>query len=156
SRICVGGRYMIPSLRARLTFVTAVATAAAVVIAMLALYVAIRGALYSEFDRGLEAKAYGLSALIEWNDGHVVVENDERMQEQFERSDHPDSFQAWLKSGDIIAKSPSTGHNVPEQPTAEFDHRFEEVLLPNGEPGRAVTFSFYPHLPAYELEEAGE
>ncbi len=103
-------------------------------------YRVVHAAVLSEFDYSLRTKAHDFAMLTEWDaDGYDLEFTEPRMLE-FERDEHPEYFQAKLRHGDILARSPSLGSAtlaLPDTvPSAEpMSYNLE---LPGGVQGRAA------------------
>ncbi len=135
------------SLRRQLTRELLVSLALLLGLALLALYGAIWVELNRAFNSTLEARALGISALVEQENGRLKVDFSERIlrgftggkkaRYYFELRDH---------AGNLVTRSISLGQDRLEVPAGPVDESpdFWNLTLPNGRDGRGVRFLFRP------------
>jgi signal transduction histidine kinase len=122
------------SLRLRLTASLLAVLVAALLALSLVLHVVIAAALEKQFDARLSDDASAVAGMSE-EDGPSAEFEYESLPD-FERSERPAYFQVWLEDGTVLARSPSLGtRDLP----AVAGRSFEDVVLPDGRPGRAST-----------------
>lgn len=134
---------MTRSLRSRLAVGTALAVSAAFALAGALVYVLARGALYDQLDDALAAQARALTVLVE-------QEGDE-LDNDLGRTPAPEFaaggdgyFELWLDGASIV-RSASLGDRrlaPPARPARDLE--LAGIVLPDGRPGRRVTFAFTP------------
>lgn len=149
------------SLRSRLMLGTAAATAALFALLGVAVFLAVRSAILSEFDATLVAKAQALAAMTEQDSHGVHLDFEASQLPEFQRSSKPEYFQLWLDDGTTLAKSPSLiARHSPVTSTgpagsASADRQLSHsdgpndpspVVLPDDRAGRQVVLHFQPRL----------
>jgi two-component system sensor histidine kinase QseC len=113
---------------------------------LLAVYLAAREAVMDQFDDTLRAKALAISTVTRIRGEDVTVAFNDRFLRGFDDDKARDFFQLSDEQGRIIAQSESLGKRrelawrsgKPDKPSRW------NLKLPNGEPGRAVSFAFTP------------
>lgn len=113
---------------------------------LLAVYLTAREAVLDQFDDALRAKALAISTVTRNGAAGVSVAFHDRFLRGFDDDKARDFFQVWDDRGNTVARSESLGrrrelpwrNGKPDKP-AEWN-----LTLPNGEPGRAVSFAFAP------------
>lgn len=103
--------------------------------------------LLDGFDNNLLTKARVLITLFEKDEDGFEFEFADEIMPEFSRTESPEYFQFWHQNGDNFEKSESLFDS--ELPYAEelvLNHRFEDIILPNGHRGRMVQIGFTPHL----------
>ncbi len=133
------------SIRSRLTTMLVIGLGGLLVGAGALMSAVLQTRLQDEFDQALLGKAKLLITLIE-DEGDVIefdFSND--IMPEFSRSERPEYFQLWLRSGTRIEKSPSLGpHDFVRSPGLEPAPTFRNIILPNGRSGRLVQVAFVP------------
>jgi signal transduction histidine kinase len=112
--------------------------------ALAAFYFSARDEVYEQFDATLRAEALAITSLTdEHTDGHLEFSSP--FARGFTR-DHPrDFFELWRADGTPLARSDSlAGADLPQHDHPPDRARFWNLPLPNGNDGRALTFSFTP------------
>jgi signal transduction histidine kinase len=110
-------------------------------------YEAMSRSLVGGFDDVLGSTVRTIHGFVEQDDEEVKVETDERELPEFYRAERPDYFQVWSEEGLTIARSPSLEGADLERfqgPLGSLNYRM--VRLPDGRPGRAVSFLFEPKV----------
>lgn len=144
-----------PSLRRNLLL--GAAAAITVVFAVLAgvLYVAVRGWLIAEFDRGLLAEAESLRAATEFHGDSVRIDFDGEQPAQFTGGGGPHAqyFELW-QAGQPVAKSPSLGgRDLAFQPALPGQPSFRFATVPGGAAGvRQVSIAYDVRRESHEGE----
>ena len=134
------------SIRQRLTRNLLVCLLLVVAVCGGTLYAMIAKTLRDEFDAALLAKARTLTALaLREPTGTVEFEFSEEMIPAYSRSERPDYFQFWFVDGRPLHRSKSLGDKDLVRPAhLAKDHSFSEMVLPDGQRGRAVMLVFAP------------
>jgi signal transduction histidine kinase len=129
------------SLRKRLLWGTGLGVIGVLLLAGMALYVLIRGSLWSEFDRALRQQGDSLLGLIEQEGEKLDLEFEESI--EFTRQKRPDYFQLWSEERETLIKSSRLASaNLPKL----TPQTIEGVILPDGRPGRVLTLQFHPNF----------
>jgi two-component system sensor histidine kinase QseC len=135
------------SIRGRLTLLLIISLGLLLVGSGALLYTIIRAQLIGEFDRALLAKAQALIMLTEDDGQKVEIDVADKFMPEFAATDTPEYFALWQASGQLIAKSPSLGeHQLPRHPVLTNEPVFQNLVLPNGLPGRLVEIVFVPQV----------
>src|SRR5262245_30546343 len=135
------------SLRARLILWTATATALALAICGIAVYLAIRAALLWEFDAALTNKARAIASMVEVDEGKLIVELFDWQLPEFNRGQRPEYFQVTSDHGISIARSTSlAGRDLPHVQGLPVSPVIKSVALPDGRRGRLLSMSVQPRL----------
>ena len=113
---------------------------------LLAIYAVMWQQLNHAFNAALEARALGVSALIEQENGAVQVDFSEKLLRGFNLEKARRYFELRDIHGALIARSPSLQDNrmVPPPGPATETPVYWDLELPNGRDGRAVRFLFRP------------
>lgn len=136
---------MMRSLKSRLLLGVGLSSTLVLIASGVVLYLLIRGALVSEFDRSLLESARTLAALVENEDGRIHSEMAEREMPQFARRDRPDYYEIWQADGTMLEQSDRLkDDDLPRLAQRVKEPRFEFVTLPDGRPGRIVALTFVP------------
>ncbi len=112
-----------------------------------ALYLSTRQILLRDFDALLLTKARGLASLTEIHDGKVTFDFEEELLPEFAGKQREAFFEMWLPDGRVLARSRSlNGRDLSPPPanTGITTPLFWNLDLQQGEPGRAVTLTFFP------------
>ena len=114
--------------------------------ALLALYAVMWLKLGKSFDAALEARALGVSALVEQQNGRVEVDFSDKILRGFAAGRSHHYYELRGADGAVLARSPSLQANSLPRPAkgATEKSAFWNFTLPNGRPGRAVGFLFKP------------
>ncbi len=125
------------SLRARLT-VTLVGVLA---VSLSGLAVVIDGVVARTFERQFDARllddATAVAGMVEDEAGATEFEYESLP--DFERTDMPAYFEAWLQDGTVVARSPSLGsRDLSRASSSASPVTFAGYLLPDGRSGRAL------------------
>jgi two-component system sensor histidine kinase QseC len=137
--------------------------------ALVAMYLAAHAALRDQFDDALRAKALAISTLTANEGGEVRLDFTDEFLRGFDDDSPRDFFTLWHRDGTRIARSESLRRRDLPRPeerrkelrfwkfTFEIDLtprarsgtgleqiRFWNLKLPNGRPGRAISFVFEP------------
>ena len=118
-------------------------SAAILVVGSVLIAVAIRHLDILEFDAALENKARTLDALVL----HALTETNgaDSFMPELDTAEKAEFFQFRRRDGSLILRSNSLGgHDLPFLPDAETATVFQNVLLPNGRPGRFVQIIVRP------------
>ncbi len=102
--------------------------------------------LVKTFDAALESRALAVSALIDQENGKVEVDFSDRIMRGFAAGRARYYFELRDAVGALIARSPSLRQSeLPRHPANPAGKTsYWNFTLPNGRPGRAVTFTFTP------------
>ncbi len=132
------------SLRRRLTRELLAALAGLLVAGLSVVTAAGWAELLDAFDGGLRARALAVSALTEFGNGRIQFDFSGDFVRGFggQRSRH--AFEVWDASGRALARSPSLApaQDLPRDPAPRGRMKFRNLTLPDGRPGRLVTFAF--------------
>lgn len=94
-------------------------------------------ALVQQLDAQLADDASAVAGMAE--DEGPTVDFEYESLPDFERSQRPAYFQAWLDDGQVLARSPSLqGRDLPRPAPPGAATRFFALTLPDGRPGRAA------------------
>ncbi|MDP9172461.1 MAG: ATP-binding protein [Planctomycetota bacterium] len=136
---------MMRSLRLRLLIQTTTATSVVLALLGLAVYFSMRRSLLIEFDKALMAHAQALATIIETDGRQIRMEFDAQQMPEFAAKNRPAYFQALLDNKTVVARSPSLGdQNLPD--VAQTSVPYQNLPLPDGRRGRALTFKVKPRL----------
>jgi two-component system sensor histidine kinase QseC len=107
-------------------------------------YLCARAALVAQLDAALRARAQAITTLTEQQGGRLEIEFSDEHMRGFEAGG-PDYFELWQSTDQPVERSRSLGdahlplrHGTLEAPLAW------NLVLPNGQPGRAVGLKFNP------------
>jgi two-component system sensor histidine kinase QseC len=134
------------SLRRQLTRELLLVLALLLGAALLLIYGVMWVQLNGAFNSALEARALGISALVEQEHGRVEVDFSEKLLRGFNIEKARRYFELRDIHGALVARSPSLGEkrmNPPPGPATESPV-YWDLALPNGRDGRAVRFLFRP------------
>jgi two-component system sensor histidine kinase QseC len=111
----------------------------------------VRGSLYEQFDDNLRTRATVLMRFSEQRSGVVRFTLPKWVQGRLwlEQLDVPTVtyFQIWGANNDPVARSQSLGEaNLPLRHGVKFEPEFWNLVLPNGNPGRAIGVRFRPRF----------
>jgi two-component system sensor histidine kinase QseC len=112
----------------------------------LLLYVYVRGEFLEQFDNFLALEGRSLAGLIKWNpQGQIELDFTDEVMPEFARRRHAEYYEVWSPGGTVLRRSPSLGsHDL--LPDVTHKPEGENVRLPNGRPGRAITLKVIPRL----------
>jgi len=140
---------MIGSLRSRLLLLTVAGMTLVLAVFALAMDAAVDRSLMGGFDAALDATARMLAAEVEQKDGKIEAGfgGEEVDMSAFNRPERPEYYELWDEDGQVLARSPSLGAGDLPRGAASLDTpAFEALALPDGRPGRSVTFVFQPKV----------
>lgn len=129
------------SLQSRLLITSAVATATALLSSHFAMYVLVGEVLRADFDRGLEARARTIGALIERDGDKLEIELESHPLPEFERSERPEYYEVYGSNGRPVLQSA----RLPESGLGNTLLGARPLQLPDGRHGRSVAIQFVPH-----------
>lgn len=134
------------SIRRRLLVTTAVVTALAFLVSGALVFVLTEGALRSQFDDALRARAQALAALVEQDQQGIESEL-----AVVDRSGDPtEAHQLWNDEGEVLARSEA----LHDRDLAVADEisglSYATGFLPDGRPSRQITLRF---VPRYDPED---
>lgn len=108
------------------------------------LYIKVKKSFYEQIDASLERSAAMLSQEVEINDGELENEWLEDAQNHPQRK-HKDYIQTWSDAGEEAVRSPDLGSYDLPFFHGEFNKCiYRDILLPQGQRGRAVGLLFEP------------
>jgi signal transduction histidine kinase len=112
----------------------------------LALYLVMRAGLVAEFDQALDSSAQALATLTEYEQGKIEMDFTGDLMPAFERARLPDYFQLWMRDGTPLKRSPSLhSASLPRRGGPLHAPKFWNLILPDGQVGRAIGIQFVPH-----------
>lgn len=134
------------SLRRQLTRELLLALALLLGAALLMIYGFMWWQLNRAFNSALEARALGISVLIEQEDGHVKIDFSEKLLRGFNQEKARRYFELRDMHGVLIARSTSLQDERLEPPPGPATETpvYWDLTLPSGRAGRAVRFLFKP------------
>ena len=134
------------SLRRQLTRELILVLALLLGAGLLAIYGVMWKQLNRAFNAALEARALGISALVEQENGRVQVDFSEKLLRGFNVEKARRYFELRDIHGALIARSPSLQANRMNPPPGPATQTavYWDLELPNGRDGRAVRFLFRP------------
>jgi len=136
---------MTPSLRKRLLAGIITGSILSLAVFSLAVYIAIRAALLSQFDASLASVARVLAASVEVDGNEIELEFGIAQMPEFQNPDKPTYYQFWSPDGSVVAKSPLVGDGALERLEGPVDELvFAESKSAGSRPLRAVGLKFYP------------
>jgi two-component system sensor histidine kinase QseC len=95
----------------------------------------------SDFNLALLAKFRAVASTAEQHGVKIIFDFAPEQMPQFITSDHPDYFQAWIDP-EIVIRSPSMKQHDLPRPLLSSGAAYQDLVLPDGRPGRAVSTSF--------------
>ena len=108
-------------------------------------YEVMERSLRDGFNAVLASSARTLSSAIEQDGQRIKVDIDEREFPEFRRARHPDYFQVWSESGEMLARSSSLkGADLQTAKSLREGTFFRRLRLPDGRGGRAAVLRFVP------------
>ena len=132
------------SLTSHLVWGTTVAATVILAATAVTIHLVMAHALSAEGDAVLFAQAQSLTPMVEDHEGRIVVELDLQAFPDFTRERSPSYFRMLDSAGRELARSPSLGGAELPFPTRESGSIFADMPLPDGRPGRSVTFVHTP------------
>jgi len=104
--------------------------------------------LVKHFDDSLSQQLSTFTRMTEREKDEFDFDFEQLRLPEFEPSrEDPGYYQAWDRSGRTLERSPSLGRaDLPRAEHASDQPTFVDVLLPNGDPGRAVVLRFWPRV----------
>ena len=131
------------SIRWRVAVWTTAGVLVVAAVASMAWYSAAARILRSEFDMRLDNEVRTLATLTRCVGGRVELEFSDELMPEYLAGDSPSYFQIWLQGGAVVERSRSLGDNLLPFPRLESQVSVAANLtLPDGRPGRAMSFSF--------------
>ncbi len=124
----------------------------------LGLYLSLRKALETQFDKALATKAQALVTASEIDDGQFEIDLDVQAFAGFGSRAPGDYFEVFAADGSPVQRSPSLGTAdlaLPED-FARIESGFADIVLPDGYPGRAFWKTFVPAIDEDEDLAEGE
>jgi signal transduction histidine kinase len=131
---------------------------------VVALVVAAGAGLYAYVDETMEhsvnaaliAKAEAITALVRMeDDGKPHFRMPDRYAAEFANPGGA-AFQIWRANGEVLARSESLhGQDIPQPASFARGHRFGDVSMPDGSPGRATRMTITP-IPDLDVDEHGK
>jgi len=136
----------VKSLRRQLTRELSAVLAVLFGVSLLGLYLVMYQKLTRSFDVALEARALGVTALAEQQNGQVEVDFSEKIMRGFSAGKARNYFELRGTNGTVVARSLSLKENALPRPPGGAAEKaaYWDFKLPNGRPGRAVGFLFKP------------
>jgi two-component system sensor histidine kinase QseC len=132
-------------MQRRLTLYIILGTAVLLLGAGITIDYLLRSQLEQEFDRNLLSKAMTLVALTEQDNGEVEFDFSYEFMPEFEAPEKPEYFELWLADGTLVERSHSLGdQHLPRTKQGLAEPRFAELILPDGQSGRVVQYTFRP------------
>ncbi len=128
------------SLRNRLVVATLVAMLLILLVAASAIYGMIRRALLAEFDETLLTKARAITSVAEQDDVRFELDLEAVQMPEFEPGERPEYFQIWSSENSVLARSSTLSGQSLEAGGATKMPSYRYGVLPDGRPGRQVTF----------------
>ena len=145
------------SIQGRLTVYIVAGTALLLLAVGLVLDIQLSKQFDKEFNRSLLAKALTMVTLTEQDNGEVEFDLVEDLAPEFKPGGRPEYLQLLFQDGTVFRKSSSLGDADLRISAAALDQpRFEDLALPDGRPGRMVTFKFIPIDDSGGEEDDGE
>lgn len=134
------------SLRIQLTRELIIVLALLWGVALLGIYGLMWRQLNRSFNVALEARALGVSALVEQHAGRVELDFSEKLMRGFMAGKARQYFELRDREGGLLARSETLGDNHLVPPTGPASDKavYFDLDLPNGRPGRAIRFLFQP------------
>lgn len=101
----------------------------------------------TQFNNTLKNKAWALATLNDQKHGQVEFEFADEMMPEFESAINTEYFQLWLSNGELLERSHSLiDKDLPFPKIALGDTIFQNIELPNNQPGRLVAIHFTPQI----------
>jgi signal transduction histidine kinase len=145
------------SIQGRLTVYMVAGTALLLLAVGLILDIQLSKQFDREFNRSLLAKALTMVTLAKQDNGEVEFDLVEELAPEFKPGVRPEYLQLMFQDGTVLRKSSSLGEADLRVSAASLDHpSFEDLTLPDGRPGRMVTFKFVPIDDSGSDEDDGE
>jgi len=99
------------------------------------------------FDYALLDKARALETLTEIDKGKIDLEFVDKIMPEFEDKKDPQYFELWVDGNTVIERSGSLNdHDLPQTGLQLGEHRFGDLVLPDGRLGRLVEITFVPQV----------
>ena len=107
-------------------------------------YLCARTALVAQLDAALQAKAQAITTLTEQKGQRLEIEFSDEHMRGFDAGGR-DFFELWQSGEKPVERSRSLGDaHLPLRHGTMETPQFWNLILPNGQPGRAVGFQFHP------------
>lgn len=131
------------SLRSRLIFWAGTATVCVLLFAGIALFMLIRKAVISEFDKGLTTQVQVLASEVEVGENGHYLDFDNGALPFFEKGRNAKYFELWDANGKVLQRSASLGNkDLSRLAKSSENLKSRAVMLPDGNSGRQVTLVF--------------
>lgn len=137
------------SIRRRTSILVASSLAVVLALGGLVLFLVVRTALTRQFDDGLAARAGALQSLVRFDAGQIELDIAGEVMPRYQPGAEAELFIVWVRSKagwDIVERSES----LADDRALKWSERrpqtagFEDLALPDGRPGRALTVEFVP------------
>jgi two-component system sensor histidine kinase QseC len=113
---------------------------------LVALYFFAREELFEQFDDALRTRALAVASLTLEENGQVKIDFTDQIFHSFGKDRPRDFFELWRASRPPVARSESlNGTDLPRPDETSNRGRFQNLTLPNGRPGRAISLGFTPN-----------
>ncbi len=134
------------SIQGRLTFTIGALCCALWCVGSVAVYLAVWAGLVSQFDLALKTDIQALANMTEQSEAGLKFDSSGEFMPKFQREDHPDYFQLWETDGSTLYRSSSLNgdRDLPQRMGTLAAPRFWNVILPDGQNGRAAGIRFVP------------
>ena len=142
------------SIQRRLLFSVGLTTTGMLLLAGVMLDYAIRDALIANFDAALTTDVQTFAHLVDFEEGEVRSEFDERTIPRFSRLDRPDYYELQHEDGRTLERLPELA-KVDYQPVAGplTAPEFRNLILPGGRLGRQAGVRFTPALHQPDVDD---
>jgi len=136
------------SIRNRLSYTIICSMILILLAAAALLYARVAAQVETVFDSALLDKAHAMISLTEFDDEGLEIEFGEHgVMPEFSGGDAPQYFQLWERAAPLLLKSPSLADGeLPRLDVAVGEHRFADLRLPDGRPGRLIEIAFMPRV----------
>lgn len=146
------------SIRDRLSYTIIFSMIAVLLLAAVFLYARVSAQVEKVFDISLLDKARAMISLTELDDEGLEFDfAEEGVMLEFTGGDDPQYYQLWDLEGNPLVRSPTLeGENLPKAGVAAGRHRFADLRLPDGRPGRLIEIGFMPRVEGVKWEPEEE
>jgi two-component system sensor histidine kinase QseC len=136
----------VKSIRERLTITLAALCCLLWCAGGIAVYVAVRSSMISEFDLRLKQDVLSLTNMTEQSEKELKFDSTGDLLPGFDRPEGADYFQLWEPSGSTLMRSPALDqdHDLPRRAGTMDAPVLWNVILPDGLSGRAIGIRFVP------------
>lgn len=133
------------TLQSKLMLWIGISIAAVLFVSGVVLYLLVHSALLTEFDLNLQQTCKSTAHLIETDGKRITSEMAEKELPRFARTENPDLYQIFDSEGRTIEASRALGDKTLRFFKSTMEKpRFEFLTLPDGRPGRVISFEFVP------------